>query len=88
MSNSSEKCYNPQDRTLTFVDGEDELDCKLLKQNAGQWSCRVEEPSVHCLYREDQQHRDPPSGSLWRLYVFTHFNVQFAQNLFVVHFLI
>lgn len=28
MGNSSEKCYNPQDRTLTFVDGEDELDCK------------------------------------------------------------
>lgn len=28
MGNSSEKCYSPQDRTLTFVDGEDELDCK------------------------------------------------------------
>lgn len=25
---SGEKCYDPKDRTLTFVDGEDELDCK------------------------------------------------------------
>lgn len=23
-----EKCYDPRDRTLTFVDGEDDLDCK------------------------------------------------------------
>ena len=23
-----EKCYDPQDPTLTFVDGEDQLDCK------------------------------------------------------------
>ncbi|XP_036943968.1 uncharacterized protein LOC119013492 isoform X1 [Acanthopagrus latus] len=26
MGNSSEKCYDPQDRTLTFVAGEDEMD--------------------------------------------------------------
>lgn len=25
---SGEKCYDPKDRTLKFVDGEDELDCK------------------------------------------------------------
>lgn len=23
-----EKCYDPRDRTLTFVDGDDDLDCK------------------------------------------------------------
>lgn len=26
--NNSEKCYDPQDSTLTFVDGEDDMDCK------------------------------------------------------------
>lgn len=25
---SQEKCYDPQDPTLTFVDGEDQLDCR------------------------------------------------------------
>lgn len=25
---TKEKCYNPNDTTLTFVDGEDDMDCK------------------------------------------------------------
>lgn len=28
MTYEEEKCYDPSDSTLTFVDGDDELDCK------------------------------------------------------------
>ncbi|KAM8746774.1 E3 ubiquitin-protein ligase arih1l-like [Acanthopagrus schlegelii] len=41
QSNNSEKCYDPQDRTLTFVDGEDELDflCIGYKSLRAKMSC-------------------------------------------------
>ncbi|XP_073331270.1 uncharacterized protein [Pagrus major] len=41
MASSSEKCYDPQDRTLTFVDGEDELDfsCLDYKSLRAKMSC-------------------------------------------------
>ncbi|KAM8748248.1 uncharacterized protein AB9X84_015986 [Acanthopagrus schlegelii] len=41
QSNNSEKCYDPRDRTLTFVDGEDELDflCMGYKSRRAKMSC-------------------------------------------------
>ncbi|XP_030287817.1 uncharacterized protein LOC115590558 [Sparus aurata] len=40
-SNNSEKCYDPQDSTLTFVDGEDDMDflCNDYKSLRAEMSC-------------------------------------------------
>ncbi|KAM8748284.1 E3 ubiquitin-protein ligase ARIH2-like [Acanthopagrus schlegelii] len=65
MASSSEKCYDPQDRTLTFVDGEDELDflCMDYKSRRAKMSCghAVTPMSLtdHCrrLLDDEKQHR-------------------------------